>query len=233
MGKRYNILIVEDDLLIAEMLKGMLLELNYSVVSICKSYNEAIKQLNTKSKIDLVILDINLSSQKTGIDLAHLLKDEYNLPFVFLTSYSDPVTIKDAVNQMPEAYLLKPFTKSELFSTIELIKLKSGKKDTSYIVVKDGSKKVKLSLDEILFVKSEKNYLEITTTTSRIVTRATLDSFIEEMDNDFCMRVHRSFAVNIKNISALNHQEISIGDVKIPLSRKFKDGVHFAFSQVN
>ena len=231
MAKRYNILIVEDDLLIAEMLKEMLIELGYSIVSICKSFHETMDVLNESDKIDLVFLDVNLTYGKSGIEIAKVLKEEYYLPFVYLTSYSDPVTIKNAVSTFPEAYLVKPFTKSELFSTIELSRMKGATNKENSIIVKDGNKRVKLMAKEILYIKSDKNYLEIATIEKRIVTRHSLESFIEELDDDFFTRIHRSFAVNLSAITSVNNQSVIIDDVSLPLSRKYKDSVHLAFTK--
>ncbi len=232
MGKRVRILIIEDDLLIAEMLKEMLMDLNYSVESICKSYSEAIAFLKMKSRIDLVFLDINLSSEKDGIDIAKMLNEEYNLPFIFLSSYSDPVTIKRAVKTYPEAYLVKPFSKSELFSAIELMKLKKTSFKENFVIIKDGNKQVKLNAEEIVYVKSDKNYLEITTKTNRIVTRYSLETFLLELNDKFFMRTHRSFALNLNAITSLEHQSVWINDVELPLSRKYKEDVFLAFAKL-
>lgn len=231
MAKRYNILIVEDDLLIAEMLKEMLLELGYSVVSICKSFDETIDLLKVADKIDLVFLDVNLTFGKNGIELAKVLNQDYFLPFVYLTSYSDPLTIKDAVSTFPEAYLVKPFTKSEIFSTIELSRIKNTSQKENSIIIKDGNKRVKLMANEILYVKSDKNYLEISMTENRIVTRHSLEAFIEELDDDFVIRIHRSFAVNISAMKSINNQNVILQDITLPLSRKYKDIVHQAFAK--
>lgn len=232
MGKRVRILIIEDDLLIAEMLKEMLMDLNYSVESICKSYDEAITFLKMKSRIDLVFLDINLSSEKDGIDIAKMLNEEYNFPFIFLSSYSDPVTIKRAVKTYPEAYLVKPFSKSELFSAIELMKLKQGSFKDNAVIIKDGNKQLKLRAEEIVYVKSDKNYLEITTKSNRIVTRYSLDSFLSDLNDVFFLRTHRSFAININLITSIDHQSVWIDEKMIPLSRKYKKDVYLAFEKL-
>ncbi|MBL1279881.1 MAG: response regulator transcription factor [Fluviicola sp.] len=231
MGKRYKILIIEDDLLIAEMLKEMLLELNYSVVGICKNYQEAIAGLQNIKKIDLVFIDINISSKKTGIDIGYLLKDEYHLPFIYLTSYSDPITIKEAVNSLPQSYLLKPFSKSDLFSAVELVKVNNKRSMINSIVVKDGGNNVKIMANDILYIKSDKNYLEIVTKEKRVVTRCSLESIIEELNDQTIARVHRSYAVNVNSIQTLSQLELIVNDTMIPLSRKYKDEIYAAFKK--
>ena len=147
-----KILIVEDELLIAEMLKEMLLELGHDVVSIAKDYDEALESFN--SNLDLVFLDVNLNSHKNGIDLGKEIKENYNLPFIYLTSYSDPTTIKNAAATNPDSYLIKPFTKENIYATIEIILARKQISNNS-IIIKDGHLSVKLYAKDISIIKSD------------------------------------------------------------------------------
>lgn len=226
---KYNILIVEDDLLIAEMLKEMLLEQNHSISGIAKNYNEAIKILSSNNTIDVVFLDINLSSVKSGIDVAKYIKNNIGVPYIFLTSYSDQKTISEATSTAPESYLIKPFTEADLFSTLEVLKAKQAYAEKS-IMVKSGTSKIKLNCKEILFIKSEKNYLEIVSKMKRIITRMPLDGFIEELNSSNIIRVHRSYAVNTSKISEIKAQYVIIQDNEIPISRGYKKKVEIIFN---
>ncbi|WP_370086514.1 LytR/AlgR family response regulator transcription factor [Ekhidna sp.] len=229
MTKRLNILIVDDELLIAEMIKEMLEELDYSIVGIAKNYNQAISYLD-KGKIDLAILDINLNDKKDGVDLAMEIQNNYQIPYVYLTSYSDPITIRRVSKTSPSAYLLKPFTKDDLHVTIELIKSKQSIKPKS-IVVKDGGLSVKLNAEEILYIKSDNNYLELITIKKKYVLRKSLEKFLKENENLNLLRIHRSYVVNIQRIDAINGQFVIVGNDKCPLSRSYKEEVLEAFSK--
>ncbi len=228
MKNRMNILIVEDELLIAEMIKEMLIELSYTVVGIAKNYNQAISHLS-EDEIDLAVLDINLSEQKDGIDLATEIQNTYKIPFIYLTSYSDPVTIKKAAKTTPSAYLLKPFTSDDLHVTIELIKNKQSLKPNT-IVVKDGGLNVKVNTDDIFYIKSDNNYLELFTAKKKYVLRMSLEKFLEENENHNFIRIHRSYVVNTLKIDAINGQYVIIGNEKFPLSRSYKQEVLESFS---
>lgn len=92
MYREITILIVEDEVLIAQDLKEILEEVGYKRILKAKNYQEAIEKLH-ENKIGLALLDINLRGAKTGIDLAVALNDEFHVPFIFLTSYSDSDTI--------------------------------------------------------------------------------------------------------------------------------------------
>jgi two-component system, LytTR family, response regulator LytT len=142
MSSQFHILIVEDNLMIAEMAKQMLLELGYSVVGVAKNYAETNRYLEQSRPIDVAILDINLSDEKSGIDVGVLLRDKYKIPFVYLTSYTDPQTIKAAVSTAPSAYLIKPFSKSDLFASIEIIRSKRIE-DSRVILVRNLNESVK------------------------------------------------------------------------------------------
>lgn len=224
-----NILIVEDELLIAQMLKGMLIKLGYKTVYIAKNYKEAQQQLILNKNIDLAFLDINLNDIKSGIDIAYHLKSKFNIPFVYLTSYSDPKTVKEACITMPEAYLLKPFSKSTLFSTLEVIKAKKETNQSKFVFIKDGNYKIKIRLNELLYVKSEKNYLDVFTTEKRFVIRQSIDKFISDLNSTRFIKSHRSFAVNIDKIDKIVGSDMSINNQLIPLSRNYKKDIlaHF------
>ena len=103
-----NILIVEDEVLIAQMLKLHLQEKGYSVQAICISYQEAVENYQQQHP-DLVLLDIRLYGQKSGIDFAHfLLEQPKKTPFVYLTSQYDRRIFDLALQTNPYGYITKP-----------------------------------------------------------------------------------------------------------------------------
>ncbi len=224
-----NILIVEDELLIAEMLKEMLLDLKHTILGIAKNFDTAEMLLENNEAIDFCFLDINLHSSKSGYDVANLINAKYKIPFVFLTSYSDKSTIEIALAYKPQAYLIKPFSEIDLFTTIELVKTRTSilpqQKAQETIVIKDGAKTIKIAIDEILWLKSENIYIEIKTTTKTHLVRNSLVQFLEEINVPCFKRVHRTFAVNINNVNAVTGQHLLVANEKIPLSRKFREQI--------
>ncbi len=119
MNSEVNILLVEDDLIIAEDISSFLFEKGYHVLEICYTKEQAVKALNTFS-VDLALLDINLGKGNEGIELAHFINRNKNIPFIFLTSYSDKTTIDQAKTSHPLGYITKPIDFNSLFSTIEI-----------------------------------------------------------------------------------------------------------------
>ncbi len=106
-------------MIIAEDIKQILLSLNYEVVGIATKYTSALEVLESKD-IDVTLVDIMLGGSKSGIDLAHEIKTRFKIPFIFLTSHADAATVKRAKETQPNAYLLKPFSKDDLFTTLEI-----------------------------------------------------------------------------------------------------------------
>lgn len=224
----FSILIIEDELLIAEMLSEMLSELNYNVIGIANDYDAAINFLNQNTKPNLCLVDINLESSKTGFDLVKVIKEKYQIPFVFLTSYADKKTIQEAINYNPEAYIVKPFNPNDLYTTIEIAKQKiaiENKRDKT-IVIKDGNNSIKIKLHDIIWLKSDNIYVEIKLMNKKYIIRQSLDSFLEEINVEFIIRTHRSYAINIKYLIAINGNDMLLenNDI-IPLSRRHKDQV--------
>lgn len=114
-----NILIVEDEPLIAEDIASILNSADYEVAGIVYEKSELVRILN-KNTTDLVLLDINLNGKQEGIEFANLIRNQYNIPFVYLTSYSDKDTLDSAKSTEPCGYIVKPFSEASLYTTIEV-----------------------------------------------------------------------------------------------------------------
>lgn len=232
---KFNILIVEDELLIAEMLSEHLSDLNYTVVGIAGDFDTAVEMLETLPKPDLCMLDINLESNKNGFDLATELQQKYKIPFVFLTSYADTNTITEAISYSPEAYLLKPFKPTDLFTTIEIIRNRGKMQGAEghQVIVKDGTAEIKLNTRDIVWIKSDNIYVEVKLPEKRMLLRKSLDGILQELKADYIVRVHRSFAVNLFHLKAVTGSNLQLGSDVIPLSRMHRDELMEKFRNFN
>jgi DNA-binding response OmpR family regulator len=119
MNHHIKIGIVEDELLIAEKVKIILTDIGYKVCEPVSNYDAALEMIKAE-KPDFLLLDVNLGKEKDGIDIARVINEQFFLPFIFLTANSDKLTIDRAKEVRPYAYLVKPFTKEELFAAIEI-----------------------------------------------------------------------------------------------------------------
>ncbi|MDN3664310.1 response regulator transcription factor [Algibacter miyuki] len=114
-----RILIVEDDPIICEDIKGMLSNVNYNTIGVAYSKDDAIEAIDTL-RPDLVLIDINLEGDYEGFLVAEHINNTKKIPFLYLTSYSGKQVLDRAKKTLPMGYVVKPFNEKELYSTIEI-----------------------------------------------------------------------------------------------------------------
>ncbi|MDB5126404.1 response regulator [Mucilaginibacter sp.] len=119
MQKLY-VYIVEDNPLIAFALKNMLLNIGHNICRIAECYDEAIKDLRVMN-VDLVITDIMLKGKENGIDLANYINHHLHIPFIFQSSITSVDIINLANQTRPNAFLLKPVSKSDMIKALTMI----------------------------------------------------------------------------------------------------------------
>ena len=116
---KIKILIVEDEPVIAENISLYLDNNDFEVSGIAYDSEDAMQQLKENTP-DAVLLDINLESDTDGIDIARYIQEHYQLPFIFLTSYSDRSTLERAKQVKPSGYIVKPFNERTLLASLEI-----------------------------------------------------------------------------------------------------------------
>jgi len=236
LGKKINILVVHNERIIDDRLEGILSELDYHVVSNVNCPNEALNMIECE-KIDLAILDINLKGGGSkGVELAHRINEAHDIPFVYLTSYSDVETIDAVKNTYPGACIVKPFSKEDLYSAIEitLANIKKIKdkpleinttKSRDFFFYKTKGRQDKIAFKDILWVESANNYIVVKCSYKKFVLRETLEHFTSQLPANRFIRTHRSFAVQIDKIDTLNKSNLVIADQSVPVSRKYRSQV--------
>lgn len=216
-----KILVVEDEIIIADNICEILRSNNYETIEPALTYEQACRTVE-ESKPDIVILDINLKGKKTGFDFANEVLKIHDIPFLYLTSNSDFPTMKEAIATNPSAFLVKPFNESELIASIEIIinKLQTINIE-NHIYVFDGKEYIKVLKSSILFIKSDNIYIEFFINNgTKIISRSSLKKVNEELGQDF-IQIHRSYIVNITHIEKIASNEISIDRIKIPIGEKY------------
>jgi len=120
-----QILIVEDERLVSEDLRAVLQDYDYEIVGMVTSGEEAL-EIASNQKPDLVLMDIVLKGEMTGVQAAESLRFEHNIPVIYLTAYADEKTLEQAKITEPFGYILKPFEDRELISSIEMALYKNS-----------------------------------------------------------------------------------------------------------
>ena len=114
-----RILIIEDEVMIACDIAFNLEAHGYTIAEVFHKAEDGLSYLK-QNLVDLVMLDINLEGEMTGIDLATFIDRELGIPFIFLTSYSDEDTVNKAAHTFPAGYLVKPFKEDDLAPAVKM-----------------------------------------------------------------------------------------------------------------
>ena len=117
--KKLQILVVEDESLVAKDIVNMVRGLGYSVPAVVSTGEEAIV-IAEKTRPDIILMDIVLKGQIDGIEAAQHIWENFSIPVVYLTAYADEATLQRAKVTEPFGYILKPFDERELQTTIEM-----------------------------------------------------------------------------------------------------------------
>ncbi|MCG9910827.1 MAG: response regulator [Flavobacteriales bacterium] len=225
-----RILIVEDDPIISSEIASILEDAGHEVAGQCFAAEEAIPFFH-KGNIDLALLDIQLEGDSDGVQLAHLINEKFKVPFIFLTSYADAITLERIKQCNPESYIHKPFDEAVLKTNIELALSRRGKypsdhpekTDENVFFVKTKKGLSKLIPDQIIYAEAVDSYTCLFTENERVVISESLKNVEEKLVNAGFVRVHRSFLINFSHITSIVDGYVLLGKEKVPIGRAYKD----------
>ncbi len=216
-----RIYIVEDEPLIVATIETALEKHGFEVAGDAESFEDAIADIK-KNKPDLVLLDIQLEGQKDGIDLA-LEFERRNIPYLFLTSQTDPGTVERIKQTQPLGFIVKPFTEAGLRSNIELAWHNLSQSKEEFLVIKSEGETYRLDQREILYLKAFDNYCYVITEKQKYLVPKTLKHTAEGLNPTHFVRSHRSFVVNLRKISKMTTDSLVVDSQSIPLSSANKE----------
>ena len=241
-------MIVEDEPLARNLLAQYISKVPYlQLVRACASPLEALEALREQS-VDLLFLDIQMP-EITGISLLKILPRK---PLViFTTAYSEYALEGYELDVVD--YLLKPITLERFLKAIEKVKQRllvtknqelspveseskvESKEEPaqSYIFVKDGTKLVKVKLNEILYIEGLKDYVMIYTTHQKIVTLQRMKTLETELPANQFVRIHNSYIVALDAIDAIEKEKVQVGKVFLPISDTYRKSFKEFIEQKN
>ncbi|MFN3342804.1 MAG: LytR/AlgR family response regulator transcription factor [Flavobacteriales bacterium] len=221
MNQSHKILIVEDELLIAENLRFMIGEMYpMSQTEIASGAAEALEKIKNFSP-EIAFLDIRLGGGEDGISLAERLSN-CSVPFLFLTAHGDTKTVSRAIATQPLGYMIKPVSRPELYANLELAFSRIA--NVRYYKFRDGTHDVRIPETEIIYLKSDQHYTELYSEKKRYVIRKSLKTVVSELGLPL-IQTHRAYFVNPLFIREANATIHLLSGEEIPLSRNFKPGV--------
>ena len=248
-----KILIVEDEILLAQDISNRLTDFGYEVIGIAPSVAKAIELINTSTRIDIILVDIILKGNQDGITLANIINNNYRIPFIFLTSHADEILIQRAKLVNPAAYILKPFNDRQVQIAIELALLRSSEenprkditenkitksKNTDAMQIKDSLflKKdnhfERVPLKKILYLQADNSYSTVFTKTERFIYSMVLKKIEAVLPSNQFLRIHRSYVVNIQSVNGYEGNMLYVGSTKIPVSKAHKKHVFQLFHTI-
>jgi len=243
MNSKYKILIVEDEILVATDIEESIESLGYSVHSIVDTGLKSIEAVE-KELPDLVLMDINLKGEMTGIEAAKIITQKYDVPIIYLTANTDIDTVNKAKVALPYGYIIKPFTDKDLQTNIEIaifkfssdLKLKfESEQFNTFFDLKDHAKNQiiihanqgleKINIDEVYYIEKDGEQTIVHLIDEDVVTKKPFSEFIEFFPKKNFIQVSEHFVINALKVFAVKFPEIIIADKMsvITVDEEYKD----------
>lgn len=219
-----KILIVEDEVELANNIREILSDLDYKVAAIVSNAACTLEFLE-ENEVDLVLMDILIDGDLDGIDLAYKIREKYNLPIVFSTAYSGTEYLERVSSEIHEGYLLKPFSLDSLRTAVFFglkrhgEKLRNENSAKGSLKIMDKGYLVPVPFSEIVYLKADGLYTKVFTKAKSYLVRDILKGFEEKLHINQFIRVHKSYLVNTSYIVSFNAKKINLGDTTIPIRR--------------
>ncbi|MBK6540242.1 MAG: response regulator [Flavobacteriales bacterium] len=238
-----NVLVVEDESIVSKDIQHSLKKLGYNVVGAASTGEQAVK-LAVDTQPDIILMDIMLKGEMNGIEAATQIRQETNIPVIFLTAYADESTLSKAKVTQPYGYIIKPFKEIDIHTSIEMALYKHKKEaevlkerdllfslvenqggTNDLLFVKSNSRLVKLRISDIYYIEALKDYVVINTLSARYTVHSTMKDIEGKLPENEFARVHRSFIVRIDKIVAIEQPNLILENDKkvIPVGGSYKD----------
>ncbi|GAB5418941.1 MAG: LytTR family DNA-binding domain-containing protein [Crocinitomicaceae bacterium] len=216
--KSYSCVIIEDEFPAIEILKGYLSNFeNWTILAIFKDPLEAMQFLQ-KNSVDAIFLDIQLP-KLNGLELLESIKKP---PLVIITSAYQEHAVK-AFELVVFDYLLKPYSFSRFVQTINRIHEKTSETSPKpFISVRENRNNVRINLDEISYIESQREYILILHGEAITKTKIPIARIQEMLPEKDFVRIHRSFIVSIDKITQFNQNQIDLQGRSLPIGRMYK-----------
>jgi DNA-binding LytR/AlgR family response regulator len=227
MQTSIKVIVVEDEMLVAEDIATDLTEIGCAVVGVFSSGEDCLEKVSLLDP-DLIIMDIRIKGRYDGIETAKLINELRRCPIIYLSANTDRQTLNKVISIFPSLFISKPYNKTDLFLAVSLFtQLKLDKsisevaKVEQAIFVKVGALHRKIVYSDILYIEGSGSYAKIVTKNETVITSHNLNYVqINIKDNQF-KRVHRSYIVNMSNVDGFEQSYLLVGEYRVPVSRQY------------
>ncbi|MBK9631476.1 MAG: response regulator transcription factor [Saprospiraceae bacterium] len=229
MNSQLRCLVIDDDPLICDLIKHFCTKIPQVLYCISAGTGRDGLQVLSSQEINLIFLDYNLPDMK-GEYLLELKRNK--VPVIMVTSESE-FAVKSYDYDDVLDFLVKPLSYERFYKAVsrtfnETLNASTTSETTitnpEFIFIKDGTKKVKVNFEDLLFLKSEGNYISFVTKEKSTLSLMTSKEIEDKLPTYF-RRVHRSYIVNLKKVDSVSSEELSISKYNIPISQKHRKEV--------
>lgn len=194
-----KILVVEDDLTLAQELIRLLKQLGYTLIEWVKSGEEAVST-SINFMPELLLVDIDLEGKMNGIEAVRLIQIQEQISVVYISSLGNQ-HFEEAMRTNPDGFVDKPFNAADLKKRIELAIYKRNLQFQKYAFVKSRNAHDKVELSDILWIEANRAYCRVRLKDRSYTLSMSLKTCAERLLNTYFVRVHDSFVVNVQHIT--------------------------------
>lgn len=223
-----RVLIVEDEMLVAEDIATDLVDFGFEVVDTLISGEECIRRFDELNP-DVVIMDLQIKGPYDGIETARRLNENRSVPVIYLTANSDKQTILRVLEKFPAPFISKPYNRNDLMVAIEVAfasfnqnkHARIVRDDTNAVFIKSGQQYKKVKLDSILYLEAAGSYVKVHTVDTHHLVSYNLSYAEGIIGREKFKRIHRSYIVNTDHITAIEHGTVVVQDKVLPVSKAY------------
>jgi DNA-binding LytR/AlgR family response regulator len=220
--KMNRIIIVEDIALNRMMIEATLASNGYEVVGSSANAIDAWRLIKEK-KPELVLLDVHLKGNESGVWLGHKIREELRIPFIYITAYHDQETISEIMQTEPMGFIAKPIIDAQLLATVNIALNLSTSIQSNVVAIHDGNKMYKLNAEEILYLNSEANYVHVHLKSSHLLVRNSLTKIEENLPKELFVRIHLRTIVNRYSTMKILGNSLIINGTTLQISAPYKN----------
>jgi DNA-binding LytR/AlgR family response regulator len=223
--EKARVLIVEDQLVVAKSIEAMIVDNGMEVIAVCKAGEEAVT-LVEQHVPDIVIMDIKLQGKMDGIQAAARIREMHCIPLIFLSDYTDKVTVRKAKSTRPVNFLSKPFTEAGLVRAIDIAiynanasRAVEGGDDDDFIFLKTGPQAYsRLEYNNIVYLEADRAYCKIQGADKLYTLSMSMAAVAEQLNPARFVKIHRSYIVNVRKVREFVGAEVVVAGHRLPVS---------------
>ncbi len=237
-----HVLIIEDDPIISVDLADRINDMGFTALGPIDKGEEAEGYFGKELSPDIVIIDVNLAGEMNGIETSELILKWKTIPIIFLTANSDEWTFSKAKKVQPFAFMTKPFRGKDLKHAIDLAMERTSqitqsnlvefeKKSSEHILkdrvfLKHHDRMIRIFYSDILWIEADDYYCKIKTKEREYHSSSSLKKLMDIVVTlpEF-LRVHRSYIINLNQVSEIGDSFVLIENSKIPINRNSKEEI--------